>query len=145
MIGIPARSIPGFPGCQADPRGFITLKGCRVRENVRGGGYHSVSICHITDGQKTVPVHRLVALAYFGEPPPGKRLVRHLDGQPWNNTPFNLKWGSDRENNADTFKHSLTRLHPQDNAIRREQRYNKAANTIESQRVPSSVVRNSRW
>lgn len=50
-------------------------------------------------------VHRLVALAFIGEPPPGQNEVRHLDGNPQNNTVGNLAWGSGAENGRDKVQH----------------------------------------
>lgn len=46
-------------------------------------------------------VHRLVCEAFHGPPPPGKDQVRHLDGDPSNNHPANLRWGTAKENYSD--------------------------------------------
>ena len=44
--------------------------------------------------------HRLVALLYVTRPP-GKKDVMHLNGDPTNYLPSNLKWGTNTENHAD--------------------------------------------
>lgn len=53
-------------------------------------------------------VHRLVALAFLGNPPTGKNEVCHKDGNPSNNRLGNLKWGSTADNTADRIRHGRT-------------------------------------
>lgn len=51
---------------------------------------------------RTVRIHRLVAATF---PVPGSgELVRHLDGNPWNNNPENLRFGTHSENLADQYR-----------------------------------------
>jgi hypothetical protein len=52
-----------------------------------------------------IPVHRLVALAFLGEPPSEDHVVAHCDGSRDNNQPWNLRWATQKENVADTFLH----------------------------------------
>jgi hypothetical protein len=66
-------------------------------------GYLTVSISHLNK-KKTMLVHRLVCGAFHGVPN-GKKEVRHLDGNPANNIPSNLVWGTAKENWADKRKH----------------------------------------
>lgn len=49
-------------------------------------------------------VHTLVANAFNGPGQPGQE-VRHYDGDPANNLPTNLFWGSHSHNNQDTARH----------------------------------------
>lgn len=49
-------------------------------------------------------VHRLVALAFIGEPPEGKQMIRHLDSDPGNNAVDNLAWGTAAENSLDMLE-----------------------------------------
>lgn len=48
-------------------------------------------------------VHALVALAFLGTRPEGA-LIRHLDGNPLNNTVENLAYGSRSENMRDVYR-----------------------------------------
>jgi hypothetical protein len=49
-------------------------------------------------------VHRLVAEAFHGKAPAGM-MVRHLDGNSFNNRADNLAWGTAKENAADSMAH----------------------------------------
>jgi len=60
-------------------------------------GYPSVSL-----GNKIVYTHKLVCEAWRGPRPDGLQ-CRHLDGNPLNCTPQNLRWGTPKENVADTM------------------------------------------
>lgn len=62
-----------------------------------GHGYLSFNF---KDGEKqrTAYLHRLVALAFIGEPPAGKPEVNHKDGNKSNNLPSNLEYVSRKEN-----------------------------------------------
>jgi len=55
---------------------------------------------------KTKPqyVHQLVAKAFVGPRPEGLE-IRHLNGNPRDNRPINLKYGTTKENAQDTIKH----------------------------------------
>jgi len=48
--------------------------------------------------RKAFTVARLVCEAFHGSSPFGKTVVMHLDEDPSNNIPANLKWGTQREN-----------------------------------------------
>jgi len=54
--------------------------------------------------KKTVYTHKLVCEAWHGPRPEGMQ-CRHLDGDPLNCTPENLRWGTPKENSADTLRH----------------------------------------
>lgn len=50
-------------------------------------------------------VHRLVAIAFLGDPPnPEQSWVLHADDDPTNNYLSNLRWGRGRDNSADMMK-----------------------------------------
>lgn len=67
-------------------------------------GYQIVSMCH--ENQKvTKTIHRLVCMAFHGMPNPTSLQVRHLDGNPENNCPANLRWGTQEENWQDRKAH----------------------------------------
>lgn len=50
-------------------------------------------------------VHRLVATLFIGQPPSELHEVRHLDGEPSNNSVSNLAWGTHTENMQDMVRH----------------------------------------
>jgi uracil-DNA glycosylase family 4 len=54
--------------------------------------------------RKDFPVHRLVLEAFHRKSLPGEE-VRHLNGIAWDNTIWNLTWGSSQENGRDAAKH----------------------------------------
>lgn len=53
-------------------------------------------------------VHNLVLEAFVG-PRPNGDICRHLDGQTWNNSLFNLQWGTHKENVQDSREHGTFR------------------------------------
>jgi hypothetical protein len=67
-------------------------------------GYRSVSMCH-ENKKVTKNVHRLVCMAFHGLPTSNSLQVRHLDGNPENNLPENLAWGTQAENWQDRKAH----------------------------------------
>lgn len=67
-------------------------------------GYAIVSMCH-ENAKVTKSVHRLVCMAFHGMPTSGSMQVRHLDGDPTNNRPENLAWGTQVENWSDRKAH----------------------------------------
>jgi hypothetical protein len=68
--------------------------------------YGYPKICIIVDGKiKNIRVHRLVALAFIGDPPDGKTQVAHNDGNPRNNLVSNLRWATNKENMQDKQRH----------------------------------------
>lgn len=67
-------------------------------------GYRSVSLCH-NNKKITRLVHRLICSAFHGPPPSPTHQVRHLDGSRMNNTPSNLRWGTQEENWQDREAH----------------------------------------
>lgn len=61
---------------------------------------------HLGIGGKkiTIAVHRLVLLAFVGDPADGQECC-HNNGIAWDNRPENLRWGSHLENMADRKAH----------------------------------------
>lgn len=53
--------------------------------------------------QKTFPIHRLV-LETFCRPRQGHEVCMHLDGNPTNNSLYNLRWGTPKENSQQMVK-----------------------------------------
>lgn len=68
-------------------------------------GYEKVSLTNGTE--KTVKtVHRLVAMAFHGEPLFQGAVVAHNDGNQRNNRASNLRWASCKENQSDMVRHN---------------------------------------
>ena len=85
-----------YPSISVDkPYPYITLqtKGFRIM-NRKGRKPAEVP------NTKFFRKHRLVAILYVTRPP-GKNDVMHLNGDPTNYLPSNLKWGTNTENHAD--------------------------------------------
>lgn len=71
--------------------------------------YLSVSVKSLGDGpQKTFYIHKLVAKVFIGERPDGM-VIRHLDGNRYNNHVDNLCYGTVRQNYDDSIKHGTYR------------------------------------
>jgi hypothetical protein len=69
-----------------------------------GNGYHVV---HLSD-QRRERRHTLICETHHGlRPAPGYH-VRHLNGDPGDDHPSNLAWGTPTENAADTVTHGRT-------------------------------------
>lgn len=116
--------IPGYEGAyQASSRGRIrslsrrvqtadgsrewTMTGRVLRAAVGANGYYCVRLS--VDGKgRTRPVHRLVAEAFLGEPPRGRRQVLHGNGDPLDNSLSNLRYGSQAENLMDRVAHGTS-------------------------------------
>jgi hypothetical protein len=74
------------------------------KEPWHGGPYPTVRLCK--EGVKaTVPLHRLVAEAFLGEPPTEKHEVCHRDGVAAGDCPGNLYWGTRKQNMDDARRH----------------------------------------
>jgi len=58
--------------------------------------------------RKYCRVHRLVAIAFIGEPPTDKHEVCHIDGDKENNIVDNLRWGTRADNERDKILHDRT-------------------------------------
>lgn len=112
------KPIPGFSLFEASDDGRIRrvayeffTKGPRQRlpaimpaKETRQG---YLDACVARDGEKQTwwRVHRLVALAFHGEPSGDNYMVCHHDGDKQNNRPENLYWGTHATNGADVRRH----------------------------------------
>jgi hypothetical protein len=73
-----------------------------------GAGYLYMQLWR---SRKKIGIHRLVALAFLGEPPSARHEVAHNDGNPKNNRAHNLRWATHAENQADIRKHGTGYYH----------------------------------
>lgn len=101
--------VPGFEGVyDVSDAGEIrsVASGLIRRLFVRSNGYRAI---YLTSGskRKCVLVHAVVLAAFGGPRQPGQ-VCRHLDGNPANNTPSNLAWGTPSENANDCRLHGRT-------------------------------------
>lgn len=71
----------------------------RVLKPYLNEGYYQIKL----GGTKVWKIHRLVCLAFHGNPPLGKSQVNHKDCITTNNWPSNLEWVSAKENGKHAF------------------------------------------
>lgn len=79
------------------------------------GKYYAVGV---GDGHRTTHVHRLMVESWYGPPPQPDSIVRHLDGDRFNNNLSNLVWGTYAENSDDQERHG-TRMYGERNPAAR--------------------------
>lgn len=79
------------------------LKGVVIRPQAQLSGHLGVTL-HKHSKKDRQRVHRLVLAAFIGPCPEGLE-VRHLDGNPKNNTLGNLTYGTRSQNRDDAYRH----------------------------------------
>jgi hypothetical protein len=113
------RDIPGYPGYRVGSDGSVwsawkcvsrgQSKGTmrvigptwqKMRPRLDPAGYPRVTIIHVGK----VRVHVLILTAFVGPRPVGMYAC-HNDGNPANNTPGNLRWGTPQSNTLDRDHH----------------------------------------
>lgn len=80
-----------------------------LKAHVKEYGHRSVALSK-NGVEMTYGVHRLVLLTFGGPPPFPEAATRHIDGDPTNNHPSNLCWGSAADNMADRGRHGRTTM-----------------------------------
>jgi len=68
-------------------------------------GYAPVCLRGKGGTERRTHIHRLMAETFLGEAPFPTACVRHLDGNPQNNSLSNLSWGTYKENEHDKIRH----------------------------------------
>jgi hypothetical protein len=109
------RAIPGFPGYLAGTDGSVWTEWSRGCNSVRTGfwvrmkpspnrfGYGRVNLR--ADGNSTlIIVSNVIARTFLGSPVVGDRVL-HRDGNTANDTMINLRWGTAKDNSADSIEH----------------------------------------
>lgn len=108
------RVVPGHTDYEISDSGDIRRRfdgknraykaGRMLQTTVNQYGYRRV---HLKDNGVSSyhSVHRLVCLAFIGQPPPGCDHVAHFDGDKLNNNVTNLRWATCRENIHDKKRH----------------------------------------
>lgn len=80
------------------------ISGRVLKPGVNKNSVKNVNLCY-KSRPKSHTVHRLVALAFLGDPPTERHVVAHNDGNPSNNRLANLRWATPAENSFDQVKH----------------------------------------
>ncbi len=86
--------------------GPTRFKGKILRTKLDGWGYKEVSLSAFGKG-KTVKVHRLVALAFLGNP--FGLTMNHISGIKTDNSPGNIEYVTQSENNLHAYRAGLQR------------------------------------
>lgn len=102
------KDVGGYPGYRVTADGRVRgQKGDWLSPALSRSGYLNVVL--FRNGKRwDVGVHRLVALAWIGEPPSSDHEVAHGDGNRTNNVVGNLRWATRKENAADREMHGNT-------------------------------------
>jgi hypothetical protein len=140
--------IPGWPEYEVSEFGDVRRvkggQGARVG-SIRSSwinkqtGYMQVCLWRNNRGMKTT-VHRLVALAFLGEPPSADHVVAHNDGSRLNNHWTNLRWATPRENSADTFLHGTHNRGSRNGQAKIDEVCASAIRKMHSMRLPRRVM-----
>jgi hypothetical protein len=97
-------------------------------------GYKQTSIS-VSGRQRTVTVHRLVALAFLGDPPPDKPQINHKNGVKTDNRPENLEWCSVGHNIRHAFALGLNTARSGEASTSSKLTEDKAAEILSRKRV----------
>ena len=109
--GLRWREVPGWPEYEISEYGDVRRKmagGSPIAKPGRllrpsGNRYRHVNL-YGEAGRQHISLHRLVALAFIGEPPSCAHQVAHNDGDRLNNHYTNLRYATPRENAADRVR-----------------------------------------
>lgn len=86
------------------------VRGKELSPQQTPAGYWTVSIRFDDWPRRRVfGVHRLICMVFHGPRPTTKHEVRHLNGNPTDNRPENLAWGTKSENAFDAVMHGVNR------------------------------------
>lgn len=114
------KEIDGFPSYWVSSMGRVTslksgtavLRKLSVHQDKAGKKVKYLRVGMVNDKgeKKNRRVHRLVLLAFKGQPPTAMHCGSHIDGNPFNNWSLNLKWATYKENEADKIGHGTKLL-----------------------------------
>lgn len=93
---------PRYPNVYVTPGGRVFLELTGALDKMTG--YRKV---RVANGH--MRLHTVIAETWHGPKPFHKAEVRHLDGDPYNNHPANLAWGTRQQNVDDTRRHGRLR------------------------------------
>lgn len=106
------RQLSEFPDYEISEAGVVrrltdshcAKRGRVLRPKTDRYGYLVVRPFYNGEGRH-VPVHRLVAVTFLGDPPTAQHQVAHFDGDHQHNHWSNLRWATAKENNLDKRRH----------------------------------------
>lgn len=96
------RAVPSLPGYWADATGIVYRGDSPVPCHTHEAGYF-----RFREGTKLYYVHRVVCETWHGPCPEGHECL-HSDGNPRNNHPENLRWGTRKANVFDMARHGTS-------------------------------------
>ena len=102
-----------FPGYWINAKGEVlssrrSKKPRLLRPTTVKSGHLRFRLTDLWGEAHNIYAHRLVAFTYHGFPPPGKPYACHIDGNPANNCPANIYWGSPQDNANDMVRHGTS-------------------------------------
>lgn len=97
-------SVSSLGRVRTEGRGRGRTSGRILKASPAVNGYRVVTLWRLNK-PRTTYVHRMVCVAFHGDAPEGRDIVLHGDGDPLNNLPENLRWGTVADNSADTIRH----------------------------------------
>lgn len=107
------RMCPSWPEYEVSDEGLVRRVVPRkghfgVRKSYRTAGGYLYLVMRGGGERQAVAVHRLVAEAFLGPPPPGRPHVAHRNGDKTDNRVSNLRWSSRSENESDKVGHGVS-------------------------------------
>lgn len=98
------RSLDRFVNCRGSKKKLVKS---RLYKPQNGLKYLQITL-NKENKAKTHPIHRLITLTFIGERPHANAVIRHLNGNPKDNSLKNLCYGTYVENEADKNIHGTT-------------------------------------
>ena len=102
------RSLDRYSKHNTSKTGFILQKGKMLNPYISNKGYLKVELGDGFGKRKSVPVHRLVAIAFIDNPMNYDQ-VNHIDGVKTNNNLSNLEWCNNSMNQIHAYKMGLNK------------------------------------
>ena len=100
------KDIPGYEGLYKISnygRVYSNFTG-KIRKDVQSGiGYRAIQLSDSNRKKHRHYIHRLVAIAFLGEPPSEDYIINHKDLDKTNNVVTNLEWCTVAENNRHAY------------------------------------------